>query len=148
MSSFLVLIKLALRVIALALRFHTAIVADTGFLSDGGLSTEGPSLTLLSILLLFNLQFFLVHFFIKVLVMVITIEKFFEFLLVQQLHILLDLVTVVVLPLAVRVVRVEVVFVRWNERRGHPMVEQVVPLEVPQPRMILHILRTIQPQSI
>ena len=114
----------------MALRLHTALIPRSSFLTDSCLSSETASLALLSILLLFDFLLFFVHFFVKVFVVVVSIEKFFEFLLVQQLHVLLNLVTVVIFPLAVGVVGVEVVLVGRDEWRLHFMVQQVFPLEV------------------
>lgn len=116
------MVELTLRIISLTLRLHTALISCSCFLSYRGLRSQTSSLALLSILLLFYLLFFFIHFFIEVLVMIVSIEKFFEFFLVQQLHILLDLVTIIIFPLAVCVVRIEIVFVWRNEGSLHAMI--------------------------
>ena len=84
----------------------------------------------MSILLLFDFLLFFVHFFVKVFIVVESIEKFFEFLLVQQLHVLLDLVTVVIFPLAVGVIGIKVVLIGRDEWRLHFMIKQIFPIEV------------------
>lgn len=58
------------------------------------------------------------------------------------------MLAVLVLPLAVRVDGVKVVFVRRGERTLHAHVEQVVPGEITQPRMVLNVLRTVQTKSV
>ena len=64
------------------------------------------------------------------------------------MHVLLDLVTVVVFPVAVRVVGVEVVLVGRDEGRRHLVIEEVVPLEVAEPRVVLDVLWTVEAQSV
>ena len=127
----------------MTLRLHTAFISCSCFLTDSCLGSETASLALLSILLLFDFLLFFVHFFVKVFIVVVSIEKFFEFLLVQQLHVLLDLVTVVIFPFAVCIVRIEVIFIWRNEWRLHSMIKKVFPFEVSQPRMVLHVFWTI-----
>jgi len=94
-------------------------------------------------LICFDFLLFLIHFFVKVLVVVVSIEKFFEFFLIQQLHVLLDLVTIVILPLAISVIGIEIVFEGRDEWRIHSMIEEIFPLEVSQPRMVLDVFRTV-----
>lgn len=134
--------------VALALRIHTAFIPQASFLAHSGLSTETSGLALLPRWLLLDLESLLVHLFVEVLIMIVPIKKFLEFLLVQKLHILLDLITVVVLPLAIGVVGIKVVFVGRDEWCRHPVIQQIVPFEVAQPRMVLHVFGSVESQAV
>lgn len=90
----------------------------------------------------------LLHLLVEVLIVVVPVERLLEDLLVQQLRVLLDLSAVLVAPLAIRVRRVEVVGVRWNERSWDALVQQIVPGEVTQPRVVLDVLRTVQTETV
>ena len=98
--------------------------------------------------MLLNFLLFFIHFVVEVLIVIVSIEKFFEFFLIQQLHVLLDLITVIVFPVTVGVVGVEVVLNGRIEWRSHSMIEEVVPLEVPEPWVILYVFWTVEPQSV
>jgi len=104
----------------------------------GGLVLAG-----LLVRLLHDLALLLEHLFVEVLVVVVAREGLLHVLLVQQEHVLLDLLAILVLPLPVGVVGVEVVLVGRDERRLKPLVQEVVPGEVPQPRMIFDIVRPV-----
>ena len=80
--------------------------------------------------------------------MVIPVERLLEDFLVEQLHVLLDLLAVLVPPLAVRVGRVKVVRIGRYERSLNPLVQQVVPREVAEPWVILDVLRPIETESV
>ena len=80
--------------------------------------------------------------------MVIPTEQFFEFLLIQQLHILLYLVAVIVLPLAVCVICIKVVLVGWDEGSDHSMLEKLIPFKRPQPWEIFDVLGSVEAESI
>ena len=80
----LILVELALRVVALALRLHAALVSLAGtWLTHGSLSAQAPCLALLPILLLLDFLLFFIHFVVEVLIVIVSIEKFFEFFLIQ-----------------------------------------------------------------
>jgi hypothetical protein len=71
-----------------------------------------------AVLLLGRLHHFLLffqHLFVKVLVVVVSQKSFLNVFLVKQLHVLLNLLAVLVFPLAVGVVGIEVVLVWWDE---------------------------------
>ncbi len=85
---------------------------------------------------------------IEVLVVVIPVERLLEDLLVEQLHVLLDLLAVLIPPLAVRVRGVKGVRIGWYEWRLDPLVQQVVPREVAQPGVVFDVLRAIETESV
>jgi hypothetical protein len=91
-----------------------------------------------------NSSFFLEHFVVEILVMIIPSKCLLDILLVQKEHILLDLFAILVFPLAVGIVGIEVVFIWRDKGSFHFLVQQVIPGEVPQPRMILDIVRTVE----
>jgi hypothetical protein len=76
--------------------------------------------------------------------MIIPSKCLLDILLVQKEHILLDLFAILVFPLAVGIVGIEVVFIGRDKGSFHFLVQQVIPGEVPQPRMILDIVRTVE----
>lgn len=78
--------------------------------------------TLLKLSSLINTSFLFKHFFVEILVMIVSIECLLKYLLVQKLHMLLDLLTVLVAPFSVGVSCVEVVSLGRNERSGEPLV--------------------------
>ena len=90
----------------------------------------------------------LLHLLIEVLIIVVAIEGLLEHLLIEQLRVLLDLLAVLITPLTVGVSSVEVVSIRRNERSWDALVQQVVPWEVTQPRVVLHVLGTVQSETI
>ena len=103
---------------------------------------------LLSRLLLKLLLLFL-DFLLEVLVMVVGCERLLDVLLVEQDHILLNHFTVLVLPLPIRILRVIVIDCWVNlERSLDPLVEQVVPREIAQPRVVFYILRAVESESV
>ena len=107
--------KLAL-LVSLARRVHGGIV------SIGSLTARVDSVLVVvaAVLLLgrlHDLLLLLEHLFVEVFVVVVAEEGLLDVLLVQQLHVLLDLLTVLVLPLGVGVVRVKVVLV-WRDKWG------------------------------
>ena len=61
---------------------------------------------------------------------------------------LLNLLTILVAPLAISVRSVEVVGVWRNERSWDTLVQQLIPREVTQPRMILDVLRTVKAETV
>lgn len=80
---------------------------------------------------------------VEVLVMVVAFEILFELVLVQQLHVRLYLLIVLIFPVSVRVICVEIVLVGRNERRWVLTLHQIIPREVSQPRMVLDVLWAI-----
>ena len=61
---------------------------------------------------------------------------------------LLNLLAILVAPLAIRVRSVEVVGVWRNERSWDTLVQQIIPREVTQPRVVLNVLRTVKSETI
>lgn len=68
--------------------------------------------------LLLKLDFLLELLLVEVLIMIVALEVLLEFVLIQELHVCLDLLVVLILPLCVRVVGIKVIFIWWNEGRG------------------------------
>jgi hypothetical protein len=79
---------------------------------------------------------------------VVVCKGLLHIFLVQELHILLNLFAILVLPLTVCVICVEVVFIWRDKWRLEPLAKQIVPREVPEPRVIFYILRPIESKSI
>jgi len=99
--------------------------------------------------LLLDLLLFLNHFFVEVLVVVVTVEGLLNIVLVQQVHVLLNLLTVVILPLTICVLCVEVINRRIDlERRLNSITKKVIPGEISEPGMVLDIFRTVKPETI
>ena len=71
-----------------------------------------------SALQLVDLLFFFQHFLIEILIVVVMIvsgKKGDYILFVKELHILLDLFTVLIFPLTVCIICIEVISIWWNE---------------------------------
>ena len=60
----------------------------------------------------------------------------------------MDLLTILIAPLTISVRGVEVVRIRRNERSWDALVQQIIPGEVTQPRMVLDILGTVKSETI
>lgn len=93
-------------------------------------------------------SFLLVHFVVEILVVVVASECLLHILLVEQQHVLLDLLAVLVLPFAVCVVRIEIISVGRDKWGLKSLVKEVIPGEVAQPRVILYVIWAIKSQSI
>lgn len=94
------------------------------------------------------LLFLVEHFFVEILVVVVASEGLLHVLLIEELHVLLNLLTILVLPLAIGVVGIEVVGVGRNEWSFKSLMEEVIPREVSQPWMVLDVFWTIQSKSV
>lgn len=121
---------------------------DTAFIPTAVLALACCCMRSLSRGLLLHLEFLLRLLLVEVLIMVVPLEILFEFFLVQQLHVCLNLLVILILPVRICVIRIEVVLVWRNEGRWVLPLLQVVPREVDKPRMVLDVLWTIQAQSI
>lgn len=115
---------------------------DTAFISIVSVKS-GLNLDLLATGVI-NLLLFIEHLLVEILVMVVTCKGFLDVLLVQKLHVLLNLLTVLVLPLAVGVVGIEVVGVWRYEWSLESLMEQLLPGEFSHPRMVFDVLRAIE----
>lgn len=64
------------------------------------------------------------------------------------MHVLLNLFTILILPLTVCIICIEVVFI-WRDEWGlKPLAKEVVPWKVSQPWVIFNVLRPIETKSI
>lgn len=76
--------------------------------------------------------------------MIVSIECFLEYFLVQKLHMLLNLLTILIAPFSVSVSGIEVVSLGRNEGRCEPLVQEIIPREVPHPGVVLDVLWPVQ----
>jgi hypothetical protein len=70
------------------------------------------------------------HLFVEVFIVVVSNKCFLDILLVEKLHVLLNLFAILVLPLTVSIVSVKVVFVWWHEWRSKSLMKKIVPRKV------------------
>ena len=115
---------------------------DTAFISIVGVKS-GLNLDLLATGVI-NLLLFIKHLLVEILVMVVTCKGFLDVLLVQKLHVLLNLLTVLVLPLVLGVVGIEGVGVWRDAWSLKSLMKELLPREFPHPRMVFHVLRAIE----
>lgn len=80
--------------------------------------------------------------------MVVSSKGLLHILLIEQEHVLLDLFAVLVLPVAIGVVSVKIIFVRRDEGRFDSLVQQIIPWEISEPGMVFNIVWAIQAESI
>ena len=85
---------------------------------------------------------------VEVIVVVVSVECLLEDLLVEQLHMLLDLLTVLVAPFAIGVSGVKIVGIGRYERCSEALIQQIIPGEVAEPRMVLDVFRPIETETI
>ena len=85
---------------------------------------------------------------VEVIVVIVSVECLLKDLLIEQLHMLLDLLTVLVSPFAIGVSGVEIVGIGRYERCSEALIQQIVPGEVAEPRMVLDVLRPIETETI
>jgi hypothetical protein len=80
--------------------------------------------------------------------MVVTIEQRLNTIPAQQHLVLPHLILTIVLPFAICILGIEVIFFRRDERRLVLMSEQSVPVVVLKPDMFLDFLRTVEAQTV
>lgn len=134
---------MVVRVLIMLVSLTVARRIDTGFIPTAVLALACCCMRSLSRGLLLHLQFLLRLLLIEVLIMVVPLEILFEFFLIQQLHVCLNLLVILILPVRICVIRIEVVLVGRNEGRWVLPLLQVLPREVHKPRMVLDVLWTI-----
>lgn len=98
--------------------------------------------------MLFNDVGVLVRSVLDLLVVVVAIEQGLDGVAPQEEGVLAHLLFVVVLPVAVGVLGVEVVFLRGHEGGLDPPVQQVVPLVVFKPDVALDFLGAVEAESV
>jgi hypothetical protein len=97
--------------------------------------------------LLTDLLLLLHHFLVEVLILVVVIvfcKLSNYFLLIEQQHVLLNDIAVLVFPVTVGVVCIEVVSIWWHKRSCYLLLQEVLPRESLHPHMILDVFWPIQ----
>ncbi len=80
--------------------------------------------------------------------MIVAIEKSLYRVPSKEHGVLPHLVARVVFPLAVSILSIEIVFLRWSKGRLGNMLVEVIPFVILEPDMIFNFLGTIQSQSV
>jgi hypothetical protein len=98
--------------------------------------------------LIVDLAFFFEHLFVEVFIMIIPNKGFLYVFLIKQLHVLKNLLAVLIFPFAVCVGRIEVVLVRRGERTLDALVQEVVPGEVSEPRVVFDVFGPVETETV
>lgn len=83
-----------------------------------------------------------------VIIVVVAIEECLDTVPSEQHRVLPHLILIIVLPVRIRVLRIEVIFLGWDERRFELLIEEVVPVVPLEPNMVFDLLGTVQTKSI
>ena len=83
-----------------------------------------------------------------VVIMVVAVKQCLHAVASQKETILSHLLLIVVLPVAVSILGIEVVFVRRQERRRDAPMIEVIPVEALEPNVILDLLRAVEAKPI
>jgi len=76
--------------------------------------------------------------------MIISSKKFLNTWSLQLCLVLLHLLGICVFPFAVRVLGIKVIFSqRWDEGRRNLFVVKFIPIDITEPRVLLHFLWTV-----
>lgn len=79
-----------------------------------------------------------------VVVVVISVEEGLHAVASEEHRVLTHLLLAIVLPVTVRVLRIEIVLIGRHERRGDLLLKELIPLVVFEPYMVLDLLGSIK----
>lgn len=83
-----------------------------------------------------------------VIVVVVSIEECLDTVPSEQHRVLPHLILIIVLPVRIRILRIEVIFLGWDERRLDFLTEELVPVVSLEPNMVFDFLGTVETESI
>lgn len=81
-------------------------------------------------------------------IMIITIKKGLNAVSSKKHRVLAHLILTVVLPVTICIFSIKVIFIWWHKWRSKSSIEQIIPIVVLEPYMILYLLRTIKSKSV